>query len=90
MVLKTVFEHINEKVLGGWRKFYITGEFIGCVPQEILGGYEVSMLVIVINRLCEMLCSTGILIGVIRGVTQKFPKFFCHSLTAYQNFYSPL
>jgi len=47
------------------------------------------MLVTVINILHGMLCSTGILIGVIRGATQKFPKFFCRSLTAYQNFYSP-
>ena len=25
----------------------------------------------------------------IRGATQKFPKFLCHSLTTYRNFYSP-
>ena len=47
------------------------------------------MLVIVINILCDMLCSTGKLIGVIRGATQKFPKFFFRSLATYQNFYSP-
>ena len=28
-------------------------------------------------------------IWAIWGATQKFPKFFCHSLTTYQNFYSP-
>jgi len=75
MVLKTVFEHINKKVLVGAGENFA---FIGCVPREILGCYEGSMLVIVINILCDMLCSTGKLIGVIRGATQKF-----RSLTTY-------